>query len=772
MSYDKLPLGLKKGDYFCLYKLEPGKDGKKKKVPYQTSGAKADPGNKAHLTDFTTAYETYRNGGYDGIGLSVMDDIVAIDIDACVVDGKLNAFAQRIVDKLGAYAELSPSGTGVHIWVKAENLMYDATKYYMNNREVGMEIYVGKHTKRFITLTGKAINNLDVNECSEALQELLDTHMVRPTAESPPVETPESFLSDESVISRMFSAKNAENVKALWEGQIPEGKSHSEADMSLCMILAFWCGGDAEQVDRLFRRSALMRDKWDERRGSDTYGNITISNAIRQCREFYKPMGISLAEADFNDIATVLINLNPESSRRYRNGDLGSGRLFADVFKDIARYVPERKMWYIYNSIRWVPDVGSLKAMELCKDLADAMTLYATAIADEGARTVFLETCKKWQQRRFRETFLKEAQSVYPIYMERFDTDIYLFNCKNGTLDLKSGIFREHRAEDLITKVSMVEYVPDATNERFNKFVEEITSGDREKAIFLQKALGYGISGDTRYECMFFLYGETTRNGKGTLMESVLSVMGDYGRAVRPETIALKSNNNSSNPTEDIARLAGIRFANISEPSRGLFLNAAQVKNMTGNDTLNARFLHENSFDFKPQFKLYVNTNYLPVINDMTIFSSNRVHIIPFDRHFEEWEQDKSLKTEFATDGAKSAILNWLIEGFQLLQKEGFKTPKSVQDATAAYSHDSDKIAQFAEDKLVEDAGAEVRTSVVYHHYKQWCSDNGCFSENSRNFNQELRKFGIVERKRPQRGGEKTTMLIGYRLKDTITDFT
>ena len=94
-------------------------------------------------------------------------------------------------------------------------------------------------------------------------------------------------------------------------------------------------------------------------------------------------------------------------------------------------------------------------------------------------------------------------------------------------------------------------------------------------------------------------------------MESVLSVMGDYGRAVRPETIALKSNNNSSNPTEDIARLAGIRFANISEPSRGLFLNAAQVKNMTGNDTLNARFLHENSFDFKPQFKLYVNTNYL-----------------------------------------------------------------------------------------------------------------------------------------------------------------
>ena len=271
MSYDKLPPGLKTGNYFCLYKLEPANDGKKKKVPYQTCGARADPGNKAHLTDFTTAYETYRKGWYDGIGLSVMDDMVAVDIDHCVVDGKLNAFAQEIVDKLETYAEFSPSGTGVHIWGRAPNLLYDTAKYYMKNSELGLEVYVGKHTTRFLTLTGEAINELDVNDCSQALQELLEERMIRPTAQAPPVEAPGSFLSDESVIAKMFSAKNAENVKALWEGQIPEGKSHSEADMSLCMILAFWCGGDAEQIDRIFRQSALMRDKWDERHGADTY---------------------------------------------------------------------------------------------------------------------------------------------------------------------------------------------------------------------------------------------------------------------------------------------------------------------------------------------------------------------------------------------------------------------------------------------------------------------------------------------------------------------
>ena len=258
------------------------------------------------------------------------------------------------------------------------------------------------------------------------------------------------------------------------------------------------------------------------------------------------------------------------------------------------------------------------------------------------------------------------------------------------------------------------EYDPHAWSDRYSRFISEIMSGDAEKAKFLQKALGYSVSGDTRFECMFFLYGETTRNGKGTLMESILRVMGDYGRAVRPETIALKHSVNSQNPSEDIARLAGIRLANISEPSRGLLLNAAQVKSMTGNDTLNARFLHENSFDFQPQFKLYVNTNYLPVVTDTTLFTSGRVLIIPFDKHFEEWEQDKGLKAEFGKPEVQSAILSCMLEGYRLLQAEGLTLPQSVVEATNAYYHDSDKIAQFAEDCLVADAGAETKTSELY----------------------------------------------------------
>ena len=159
-----------------------------------------------------------------------------------------------------------------------------------------------------------------------------------------------------------------------------------------------------------------------------------------------------------------------------------------------------------------------------------------------------------------------------------------------------------------------------------------------------------------------------------------------------------------------------------------------------------------------------MNTNYLPAITDMTLFSSGRIVIIPFDRHFEEWEQDQNLKYEFSKPMVKSAILNWLIEGYTLLLKEGLAQPVSVKAAIQAYEHESDKIRLFADECLEEQDGNEVRTSSVYQEYRSWCSENGCYPENSRNFNQALRSIGTIVRKRPKGGGEKTTVLIGYRL--------
>ena len=148
----------------------------------------------------------------------------------------------------------------------------------------------------------------------------------------------------------------------------------------------------------------------------------------------------------------------------------------------------------------------------------------------------------------------------------------------------------------------------------------------------------------------------------------------------------------------------------------------------------------------------------------MTLFTSNRIIIVPFDRHFDEQSQDTTLKRKFAQPEVQSAILNWLLEGNRLLREEGLSLPESVKAATTAYQHDSDKMALFAEDNLIPDEHGEVLTSTLYARYKGWCQENGYCAEGMKNFKQGLQTFATVTRKRPKGGGEKTTVLLGYRL--------
>lgn len=768
-NYNNLPSELRQNGRFCSWQYESVK-GRLTKMPYRLDGHRARSTVREDFCDFDTmiAHIGKLNQGKRtvGLGLGIFDGFCAVDIDHCVEGGKLSEMAVDIINTMDSYTEYSPSGEGIRIIFRAA-FDYDKGRYYINKREIGLEIYVSSCTNKYVTLTGNTIRKVGVNERTAELKSLLEYYMKKPEAEYklPDDFEPHSYLTDEQVLEKAMNGRARRFMKLYKEGDFSDYGSQSEADLALCSMLAFWCGGDTDQIDRLFRESALYREKWER----DDYSERTMNMAVNGCREFYEPPKPATAYEDFSDfIAYTLKELQPESNSRFPWTDIGGGRLFADCYKAIARYVPERKCWYCYDGGIWRQDVGNLRTMEYVKELADALMSYALTIEDERQRTAYIAYCNRWQKRNNRETFLKDAQGVYPISASDFDRDPYIFNCKNGTLHLDTMTFTDHNPDDRLTKISEVEYDSEAQCERFNYFIGEIMDGDEDKARFLQKALGYGLSGDTRHECLFILYGATTRNGKGTLCESVLGVMGDYGCTSRPETISMKQAVSSSSPSEDIARLAGVRFVNISEPGKGLNLDAAKLKTMTGNDTLNARFLHENSFDFKPQFKLYINTNYLPVVNDMTIFKSGRIITIPFERHFDEDEQDRTLKAEFARPENRSAILNWLIEGFRMQQEEGLGMPDEVRKATESYEADSDKIRCFADDCLEKIDGAEERTADVYRAFQIWCRDNGYHPEGMRAFKQLLLSFAQVVRKRPKNSGNMTTMLLGYRL---ISDF-
>ena len=327
--------------------------------------------------------------------------------------------------------------------------------------------------------------------------------------------------------------------------------------------------------------------------------------------------------------------------------------------------------------------------------------------------------------------------------------------------------FREHRPEDYLTLESGITYDPEADCPRWHSFIREVMCNDADLADFLQRSLGYALTGDTSQECMFILYGATSRNGKGTAMETFLKIMGDYGKTSNPDMLAAKfRGGNTGGPSEEVARLVGARFVNISEPEKKITFNAALVKRMTGNDTINARFLNENSFDFIPVFKIFINTNYLPNVNDMTLFQSGRLKIIPFNRHFEEGEQDQGLKAQFAQPENLSGIFNWCLEGYKKYCKQGLEVPDAVKRATEDYKDDSDRIGQFIDAWIEKDETSELRTSAAYQLYAKWCEENGYSSENQKNFKNAIGVHFKITRKRPKDGGGQTTMILGCRFRE------
>lgn len=463
-----------------------------------------------------------------------------------------------------------------------------------------------------------------------------------------------------------------------------------------------------------------------------------------------------------------LSKLHPKGNPRYGENDVGNGNLFADYYKNIAHYVPEKRMWYVYDGIVWKPDVEGLLVMQLCKLLAIQLDDYANSLRDNNY-ILFVDT---WSQRHTRMRLLKDAQDVYPVGIGDFDSNLYLLNCQNGVLDLCSFEFRPHSPDDLFTKVTSVDYDPAAWSERLERYIDEVMVGDANKAAYLQKALGYALTGDTSYDCCFFLYGPTARNGKGTLMEAVLTMMGDYGRAAQPSTILRRQQSDSSSPNEDMARLAGARLVSIPELDKQVKLNDALVKTMTGGDTMTVRFLYQNSFQFRPHFKLFVNTNHLPTPSDITLFTSGRVKIIPFTRYFKEEERDYGLRDELKQPKNLSALLNWCITGLRLLRADGFQEPDSVLDAIAEYRQSSDVVGQFIEAEMVQDKNAEVRSKAAYDTYCKWCERGNHDPGTQKGFTDYFRAlpFAMVKQKRPKDGGGATTMILGYAIKTSDFD--
>jgi len=395
--------------------------------------------------------------------------------------------------------------------------------------------------------------------------------------------------------------------------------------------------------------------------------------------------------------------------------------------------------------------------------LSSAIIRYAAEV-DESEGRLYLKAVTKLSERRNRENMLADAKPVFPIKAEDLDKNDYILNTGNCTLDLSGAVpvIRQHSPSDLLSKVCNANYDPAARCPVWDKFLLEIMQGDSEKIKYLQKLAGLSLTGNTEQETCFILYGSTTRNGKSTFCETLIYMLGDYALTMRPETLAIKANKDSRQASGDIARLAGCRFVNASEPPKRMLFDTALLKSLLGRDSITARHLHEREFEFVPRFKLVMNTNYLPQISDDTVFSSGRINVVSFDRHFTPEEQDRGLKNRLRDPVELSGILNWCLEGWRLYQAEGLTAPDAVRQATENYRNDSDKIGNFINECLTE-SGHNSKAGDIYKVYADWCKDSGHGVESKANFFADMKSKGLFA---------KTGRVDGMPVKNVIKGYT
>lgn len=455
-------------------------------------------------------------------------------------------------------------------------------------------------------------------------------------------------------------------------------------------------------------------------------------------------------------------------AEEYETSDKGFGALFAEVFKDKHRYNPSRKDFMLYDGKRWIDDTEGLSARASAKDLSDSLIRYAVTVDKDGR---YLKSVSTLCSLRNRNNMLQDSRDVYFFTNEDLDKEDYLLNLQNGTLDLSENEprFIKHSPDMLLSKICNAEYQPTATCKEWEKFLLEIMQGDKAKIEYLQKIAGLSLTGNTEQETCFILYGSTTRNGKSTFCETLIHLLGDYALTMKPETLAVKQNLDSRQASGDVARLAGCRFVNASEPPKRMLFDTALLKSLLGRDSITARHLHQREFSFIPKFKLVINTNYLPTITDDTVFSSGRINVVSFDRHFESHEQDKHLKDKLRSKKEMSGILNWCIEGLRLYRQQGLQPPEAVTKATDAYRTDSDKIGIFFNECMTK-TGKNSKAKDVYDIYAKWCEDNGYGVENKGNFFSELKTKGLFAVSGTVEGKTVKNIIKGYTAEEEFME--
>jgi putative DNA primase/helicase len=554
-------------------------------------------------------------------------------------------------------------------------------------------------------------------------------------------------LDDHQLIQKAMSAvTNGAQFTRLWNGQ--HDGDHSAADQALVNLLAFWTGKDVARMDRLFRQSGLYREKWER----DDYRNSTLQSAVRGVRNVYDPskandtsdavraaqaaVGMSTAHTNGTGPKTTasppLQSVFLDESADHE----GNARCVYQLYGDIFRFCGAVG-WLWHNGRFWEAE-NAESILDRC--IVDVLIKRRMAAVAAQKENVVRKTEASANNVAGTKTLFR---SMVVDSISNFDANPETLNCNNGVIDLRTGQLCPHEPGQLYTYCVPVDYDPHADYVPWVEWLATVLASS-DMIDYVQMALGYSLTGYTREECLFYAYGKT-RSGKGTFAETMLTLLPKpLGVQADFSTFTAKREGDTQN--FDLAPLKPARFIVASESNKYDTLNEAKIKTVTGGDWIRCAYKHRDHFEYRPQFKIWLMSNY-PVSGDVDDDAFwGRVRVIEFPNSF-FGREDKTLKQKMKSPENLSGVLAWAVRGavewFGLAR--GLPVPDEVSNATNEHRSNLDHVQQWLDECCNADPKGTGWTSnsALQASYSEWCQRNGISAKQNRQFGRALSNKGF-----------------------------
>lgn len=741
--YERIPDELKKLNQWGNYhRIWVEKRGKYTKIPLNPwTGEDGKSNDPSTWSDFDTALRAINEYPQaDGLAFYFANGYVGLDIDH--IKDELDKVKlgdhdpENYVNKAheltkGTYMEISMSGEGIHCIFKGK-IPGD------RRRKGNYEMY---QSGRFFALTGNCVNSkpeiksLNDDEMKALYDHYFASKKVLQFPTQPRTNITTNDLSVREVIERAESSSTGQRFKLFmnggWDQFYP---SQSEADLAFANDLAFWTGRDFQQMDTIFRQSSLMRPKYDSKRGKTTYGIALLNKAINETSDVFNPS----EKPTFNYDMSFLKNKKDKKKKPARSwDDMGNALRFMDAYGDNFKYSYVDKSFYYYNGSYWEPD--QMGVVEKCADnvvanMKNEKLIISPGMDEDDARKNWEKFLKRSRSNRSKKNMLDELKHHIPVLHSDFDKESMLLNTKSGYVDLNSGVLKDHDREKMFSQQTAVEYTDNIDCPEWDRFLHQIFDNNEELIHYIQKAVGYSATGSIKEQVMFILYGNG-RNGKSVFINTIADVLGTYAETMNVSSIMVKSNNGANS---DIARLEGARLVISSEANEGSRLDEGLLKQLTGGDKIVARHLYASEFEFNPEFKLWMATNHKPLIRGTDEGIWRRIMLIPFLVQIPSDKVDKDLKYKLQREGV--GILNWIVQGAMMWQREGLNPPEIVTKASEEYRNEMDVIQFFVSECCETDPEYQAPAGALFQRYKQWANESSEYMMSKQKFGREMRK--------------------------------